>query len=736
MKRTHVRRFSALVLAALWAGAWACSSDDELTPVGLARPCSLNSDCRTPLVCVFRLCHAQCEEDRDCGGEQRCVAGYDGNVCQLDSEIACDADNSCPARQVCGRDGECRDLCQKDADCTDGQLCANSGECASSDPTKDKVDAAGNIQVDPFGSGGNPSLGGQGGESGEGGGDSGGRGGTGGTGGTAGAAGGGMAGKGGSAGGGGTFGGTVDGPLSTEDCPAPSGEPVVHASEVVSEASTWGGVHRISGALRVDAPLVLEPCSLIGFDAGASVTVRTGGSIRALGTSGHAVTLTSSKPSPAAGDWANIVIQDGAINDSLFQHTIVAYGGVDTLKVSPGAVAGFSHVFVHDTTGTAIVVGLDATLTSFENVAVERAGDYPVKVPPLGVAQIDSITSTDSAHDEIGVVIDGMLERATTWKKHDLPYRVLPGSYSTFRLRARLDIEAGTELRMETLVEVQADGSLVAQGASNEPVTFTSARSSAMAGDWPGIVFQAESSSDSLLEHTIVEYAGAKAISVQNGATVSLLDSTIRAPLGLGVVFDAGAVISGFENVTVEDAGDSAFQVASDQATLLGSLTSTGSARDEIRVWQNAITTPSTWKNHGIPYRVVSGSTNTAPIQAELVIEAGVTILMDMSQAWAVNTGGSLKAMGTMEEPIVIKSSAPSPGMGAWGRITFLQSASTDSSFTWTTISDGSAGVLTITDNQVTATDLTFSNNLTCDVDLNGTGALMDGGAGVYTTCL
>jgi hypothetical protein len=734
MKRTHVRRFSALVLAALWGGAWACSSDDELAPVGLARPCSLNSDCRTPLVCVFRLCHAQCEEDRDCGGEQRCVAGYDGNVCQLDGEIACSSDGSCPARQVCGRDGECRDLCQKDADCTDGQLCANSGECASSDPTKDKVDPDGNILVDPFGAGGNPSLGGQGGESGEAGGSSSGRGGSGGAG-TGGTGDGGTAGKGGSAGGGGTFGGTVDGPLSTEDCPAPDGAPVVHTSEVVSEAVTWSGVHRVSGYLFLDAPLVLEPCTLIGFDAGAFVQVRTGGSLRALGTSGRAVTLTSAKPSPAAGDWNNIVIQDGAVNDSLFQHTIIAYSGVDTVKLNPGAVAGFSDVFIHDTTGTAIVAGLDTTLTSFDDVAVERAGEYPLKVPPLGVAQIASITSTDSLHDEIAIVTDGMIERATTWNRHDLPYRVLAGGLTNLRLRARLDIDAGTTLRMTNAIEVQTDGSLVTHGTSEDPVTFTSPRASPMGGDWPGIVFQADSSSDSLLEYTFVDYAGAEAIGVNNGATVSLNHVVIRAPLGLGVVLDDGAVVSGFDNVTVEDAGDSAFQVCSDQVGLLGSLTSTGSVRDEIKVWQNAITTPSSWKNHGIPYRVVSGSTNTAPIQAELTVEAGVTILIDSGQSWLVNTGGSLKVMGTMAEPVVIKSSAPVPAMGAWGRITVAATASADSSFAWTTISDGSSGALTITDSQVAASNVTFSNNLTCDVDLNGTGTFLDGGACVYTTC-
>jgi hypothetical protein len=717
MKRIHLRRFAALIVASLWAGAWACSSDDVLAPVGLAKPCSLNSDCRSPLVCVFRLCHSQCQEDRDCGGEQRCVAGYDGKVCQLDGEIACAGENDCPSHQVCGSDAECRDLCRKNADCTDGQLCANSGECASSDPEKDRVDPNGNIQVDPFGAGGGSSMGGQGGES---------------AGGTSG--GGGTAGKGGG-GNGGTFGGVVDGPLSTEDCPETTEAAVLHETEVLAEATTWSGLHRVSGVLQVGAPLVLEPCTVIGLDARASISVRAGGSLRALGTSGKAVTITSAKAAAAAGDWSNIVITDAALNDSLFQHTIIGYGGLDTLRLDAGASAGLSHVFIHDTTGTAVAATSNVTLTAFDNVAVERAGDYPLKVHPHSVPAIESITSTDSLHDEIGVVVDDQVERATTWRKLALPYHVLPGNTSALRLRARLDIEAGVEIRMETSLEAQADGSIVTQGTADEPVTFRSSKSSPMAGDWPGIVFQAESSSDSALEHTLIEHAGAEAISVRNGATVSLIDTTIRSPLGVGVVLHDGAVVSAFENVTVEDAGDSAFQVCLDQVSLLGSLTSVDSVRDEIKVWQNDITKPSVWKNHGIPYRVISGETNTAPIQAELTIEAGVTIRMDPSQAWTVNTGGSVKTMGTMADPVVIESSSPSPGMGAWGRITVAQTASTDSSFTWTTIKDGSSGVLTITDNQVAASDLTFANNLTCDVKLNGTGELVVDGTPDYAAC-
>ena len=101
----------------LWLGAGACSTDSA-AGVSLAQPCSSASDCRAPLICVFQLCHNACKEDRDCEGEARCVLGKDGNVCQLEKEIACSQGADCPGSQVCAADGECRDTCKRASDCT------------------------------------------------------------------------------------------------------------------------------------------------------------------------------------------------------------------------------------------------------------------------------------------------------------------------------------------------------------------------------------------------------------------------------------------------------------------------------------------------------------------------------------------------------------------------------------------------------------------------------------------
>ncbi len=201
------------------AGAllFACSSSqsEKLALAALGAGCSLNSDCENPLACVFEKCHRECNHDRDCPGEARCVKGTDGHVCQLPQDTACARANECLGDQVCGVDGECRDTCNTDADCTNGQVCAVSDECASTDDTKDLLDPNGNILPDPFDDTGNGpiSTGGTGGlgSGGTGGMSSGGTGGqsTGGMGGGSPDSGGGTGGVGASGGTGGT-GGSVD----------------------------------------------------------------------------------------------------------------------------------------------------------------------------------------------------------------------------------------------------------------------------------------------------------------------------------------------------------------------------------------------------------------------------------------------------------------------------------------------------------------------------------------------
>lgn len=154
-------------VATYLVGGCGDSTEERLAAAELAESCSINTDCRDPLVCVFERCHEACEADRDCPPTQRCVRGPsdDLNVCQLPDEVACTKDKDCPGEQVCGIDDECRDACKTEKDCTTTQICANSGECASTDPGRDSLDDDGNIlgSAGQGGSGGRQGTAGNGG---------------------------------------------------------------------------------------------------------------------------------------------------------------------------------------------------------------------------------------------------------------------------------------------------------------------------------------------------------------------------------------------------------------------------------------------------------------------------------------------------------------------------------------------------------------------------------------------
>ena len=94
------------------------------------KSCSINSDCDSPLVCVFSQCHNQCNTSADCPLGARCIpAGTEGgalNVCQLEQESTCPS-GSCVGDLVCGADEQCRAPCTSASNCPAEQSCEPSG---------------------------------------------------------------------------------------------------------------------------------------------------------------------------------------------------------------------------------------------------------------------------------------------------------------------------------------------------------------------------------------------------------------------------------------------------------------------------------------------------------------------------------------------------------------------------------------------------------------------------------
>jgi len=134
-RRAYARPIVTLAaLSIAFVSMHGCSSDATLAT--LAEGCSINSDCKSPLICAFQACHVQCVTSVDCPAGDFCVeTDRPYSVCE--APIACTLNSDCPPAQVCGVSGTCRNACQTARDCIAGQACV-SGTCADEST---KVDA-------------------------------------------------------------------------------------------------------------------------------------------------------------------------------------------------------------------------------------------------------------------------------------------------------------------------------------------------------------------------------------------------------------------------------------------------------------------------------------------------------------------------------------------------------------------------------------------------------------------
>ena len=119
--RRWILAATAVVSTGLAAGAFASCTQSH-APLG--GTCALNSDCDSPLVCVFGQCHTACMSSRDCPAGAQCILGTNGfDVCQTPAEAACRTSADCHGGETCGAGGVCRDACQSASDCPSFQAC-------------------------------------------------------------------------------------------------------------------------------------------------------------------------------------------------------------------------------------------------------------------------------------------------------------------------------------------------------------------------------------------------------------------------------------------------------------------------------------------------------------------------------------------------------------------------------------------------------------------------------------
>lgn len=310
-----------------------------------------------------------------------------------------------------------------------------------------------------------------------------------------------------------------------------AGPVVIVVETPVTVATTWNGRYDIRTSIDITAPLEIAPCSVITIAPGATLSVRDGGSIRALGTAACPIRFQSAKPVPAAGDWSRIDIYSSASSNSLFQHTEILHGDASiygVVWVEDRASVGLDNVRIAQSSGTGVRLVNTARLSTFSNVRFEAIGPEVMKVGPVALASMGPLSATGIPNAR--VVLDGTNSAAAaTWRALGVPLEVPSMAITS----GAIEIEAGSVVRFapEAVIAVRDGGALRSLGTAASPVVFESAKPAQAAGDWRRIEFYQSSSSTNLLRNTTVRHGGDPmygVLWVEMGATLALESVTMN----------------------------------------------------------------------------------------------------------------------------------------------------------------------------------------------------------------
>lgn len=350
--------------------------------------------------------------------------------------------------------------------------------------------------------------------------------------------------------------------------------------------STAGGtanaVEVYGGALALDAswpdygvPFVLENDVTVGIDAtltllpGVVIEVTSAnaiivdGTLLANGLSENPISLTSAEPTPAAGDWVGVYFNNTSTASVLNEVDISFAGGYRsyqgagryTAVLAYGSSPTITNNQFSNNDKRAIEVAAAGAPTIYGNTAIS-SGDYflSASVTSVPLISLGSNTTTGGTVNAIEVP-GGTVALDATWPDHGIPYIV--SDDLTVGLDATLTLTPGSTFRFSPTAHhiFKVDGTLIAQGTADFPITFTSAKAIPHSGDWVGLYFT-NTSVNSVLSYCTVEYAGlgySFGGTFRNGGVVvygsspQISDCTFRNNYGAGVQAAAGAhpLISG-----------------------------------------------------------------------------------------------------------------------------------------------------------------------------------------------
>jgi hypothetical protein len=281
----------------------------------------------------------------------------------------------------------------------------------------------------------------------------------------------------------------------------PTAVGTIHDHDIAAD-ETWypsGNPHYVTQGIAVanGARLTIMPGCLVKFytgtDVGLLIGNTTDGELIAVGKPDSLITFTSNAASPQPGDWFGIHFANANRPTSHLSYCVIDYGYADGGAIAPKWYSSVSvdHCTIRNSAGNGISTeDHDGWVKNFTGNTITACAKYPMDAYANHVRHIGTgNVLTGNGLDYI--VIHGReVESTGTWLKQSVPYLVhdstdvgLGGDASPV-----LTIEKGTTIKFgigsSMTVGYTVNATLIAEGDSLNPITFTSASSTPQAGDW------------------------------------------------------------------------------------------------------------------------------------------------------------------------------------------------------------------------------------------------------------